>query len=80
MACNTGCLGDFVTTQKEDPIMKSSINTLHNRTAFDQNKLHHAIVRFNHLSTDDKEKPVLKQLIEQQIVGLNAPWELVPQS
>ena len=42
--------------------------------------LHKAIILFNHISSDDKEKPVLKAFIEKHIASIDVSWDLIPVS
>ena len=50
------------------------------RMAAQCDDLHKAIILFNHVSSDDKEKSVLKAFIEKRIASIDVPWELIPVS
>ena len=62
--------------------MNSSPNSLNSKarmTASCQD-LHKAIILFNHVSSDNKEKPVLKAFIEKRIASIDVSWDLIPVS
>ncbi|MCU7939904.1 MAG: hypothetical protein KZQ64_08085 [gamma proteobacterium symbiont of Bathyaustriella thionipta] len=40
--------------------------------------LHKAIILFNHVSSDDKEKHTLKAFIEKRIASIDVSWDLIP--
>lgn len=62
--------------------MNSSPNLLNSQTrmAAQCDDLHKAIILFNHVSSDDKEKPVLKAFIEKHIDSIDVSWDLIPVS
>jgi len=58
-------------------ISTTSLNSQTRITAQCQD-LHKAIILFNHVSSDNKEKPVLKAFIEKRIASIDVPWDLIP--
>ena len=62
--------------------MNSSPNSLNSKTRMTAScqDLHKAIILFNHVSSDDKDKPVLKAFIEKRIASIDVSWDLIPVS